>query len=43
MSYGSNNMILLRKDPWMSESLENDRQLSGSAAYSFFINWNGSK
>ena len=27
----------------MSESLENDRLSSGSVAYSFSINWDGSK
>ena len=33
----------LRKDPWMSESLENDRWSSGSVAYSVSINWDGRK
>ena len=34
---------LLRKDPWMSESLENDSCSSGSVAYLFAINWDGRK
>ena len=34
---------LIRRDPWMSESLENDRWSSGSVDYSFPINWGGNK
>ena len=34
---------LLRNDPWMSESLENNRWSSGSVSYSFSMNSDGSK
>ena len=34
---------LIWKDPWISESLENDRWSCGSVYYSFSINWDGSK
>ena len=43
MSYGSKAWKLIMKDPWMSESLENDRWWSGSIVYPFSINWGGSK
>ena len=34
---------LIRKDPWMSESLQNNRWSSGGVDYLFSISWNCSK